>query len=168
MMNIEIFKNEAIQKTLLLINESPENWRTFNDELHTYIIGDSSQMKSGVLLKNNEAPVLECVLEDSFMLITTDRIISKLDSCYEEILLQEIVNLGNEYERENNRIIDGRLPKTNIISINGKNGKKLAFKIDSYYPAHFARTLIINMSNYLKCGEWFWNPGGSGNVQKAT
>ena len=157
-MNSEIFKKEAIQKTLLLINEPPKNWKTFNDQLHTHIIEDDFQMTSDVSLKTNELPVLECILDDSFMLITTDRLISKIENNYQEIQLREIVDLGNDYENDNHRIIDGKLPKINIITVIDKNDKKLAFKIDSYYPAHFVRTLLINMSHYLKHGKWFWSP----------
>ena len=157
-MEKEIFKKEAIRKSLLLINEPPENWKTFNNELHTKIIEDVSQTAFNHYLKEDELPVLECVLQNNFVLITTDRIVSSFGNNNEEMFLQDVVKLGNEFDNENFKIVDGRLPKTNIISVIGKGDKELLFEIDSYYPAHFVRTLIINMSYFLKNGKWFWKP----------
>lgn len=157
-MKVEEFKQETIQKTLKYIGESPENWITFNDKLHTYIIDNEYQMKFKIDLYSDELPILECILEDSSVLITTKRVISNIFDNLHEISLIEIEGFGNEYEKENYEKVDGKYPKTNLIVINGVNDQKLIFKMDSYYPVSFAKLLISNLSGYLQDGQWRWNP----------
>lgn len=151
-------KQEAIQNTLMYIGKLPEGWVTFNDELHTFILDDEYKMKSRISLHPNELPILECVLQDSFVLITTDRVMSDLSGKVQEILLKETSDkyFIDEFEQDNYKKVNGQYPKTFLIALRGMNDKKLLFRIDSYYPASFAKLLITNLANYLKHGFWAW------------
>lgn len=161
------FKLEAIKVTLKAMDNSPDKWMTFNDKIHTYII-DKIQMKSGVQLFSSEVPILECVLENDFLLITTERLVSSLFNNHYEMYIKEVIGFSNEFVKENNTKIDGKLPKTNIMVVKGNENKKLLFKIDSYHPAYFVKILIYNLSSYIRYGSWYLNPsktyGNDGDI----
>lgn len=153
-----IKKNEVVEKTLELIDKKPIEWNTFNEKLNTYVIDENHLMQSDILLEDGEEPILECILDDSFMLITTKRLISNFSNNYSEMLINEIIGFGNEFEESNYKMDNNENPKTNLIVVNGSNEKKIILKIDSYEPAYFAKLLITNLSYYAKNGVWFWKP----------
>lgn len=158
-----MLKQLAMEKTMPLIDEPPGNWKTFNDKLNTNIVGDKSQLISKINLGTNEEPILECVLPDSLLVVTTERVVSEMSGTHDEVWLNEFDGFGNDYEYENNKLTDGRLPKTNLITIKRINKGNLYFRIDSYYPAHFVKVLIQNLASYQKNGKWFWNPKSQAN-----
>jgi hypothetical protein len=81
----EELKRLAIEKALLLVDEPPENWKTFNDKLNTFILKDREQVRSKIEFNKEEEPILECVLIDSFFIVTTERIVSILSDKYYEL-----------------------------------------------------------------------------------
>lgn len=85
------------------------------------------------------------ILKNYYFLITTDRIISVIDGFYDEVFFIEMNNISNEYNTENFKQINGKYPKTNIIAVKKNDNTTLIAKIDSYYPAYFAKMLIYNV-----------------------
>jgi len=153
------FKNEAIKATLRSIDEPVENWKTGNYRLNTFIIDDLNPMRSNVDLRFDEEPVLECILNNSFLLITTERLISRYRNTYQEIDISKIVGFGQGFEKENytNDKL-GKYAKTNTISVKDKENNEVIFEIDSIHPAFFVKILINNLSNYINKGTWYLNP----------
>ena len=156
-MNYRVNKNEVILKTLELIDKNPGEWITFNDKLNTKIVDDSNLLELDLELNQDEEPLLECVLENSFVVITTKRIFSEYNDYKYEMDLRDFEGFGNEYEKKNHELIEGKRPKTNIVSVKSKySDKRLLFEIDSFYPANFVKMLIINLESYISNGKWFW------------
>jgi hypothetical protein len=154
-MNCIVNKNEVIKKTLELIDRTPEEWITFNDKLNTKILDESNLLE--LELVHDEYFLLECILENSFVVITTKRILSKYRDCRYEMNLSDFNGFSNEYEKKNHELINGKGPKTNIISVKNKHSdEKLLFEIDSFYPANFVKMLIMNLESYINNGKWFW------------
>lgn len=151
------FKQLAVQITLKSIDKEQSDWITFNDKINTKIIGDD-YFRSDIMLLVNELPIMECDLKNSYFLITTDRIISVIDGFYDEVFFIEMNNISNEYNTENFKQINGKYPKTNIIAVKKNDNTTLIAKIDSYYPAYFAKMLIYNIFSYKKLGKWYVNP----------
>jgi len=116
---IRKFKQLAIQITLKSMDKEQCDWITFNDKIHTKIIGDD-YFRSDIILLVNELPIMECDLKNSYFLITTDRIISIMDGYYDEVFFIEMNNVSNEYNAENFKQINGEYPKTNIIAVKKK------------------------------------------------
>ena len=150
-MEIYEFRNEIIKETLKDLDRPPQQWSVFNDILHTKI-GEDIPPISRVILQDNELPILECALKKSYLLITTSRVVSIVDSKYDEISLEQI---NDEYvDREYyNKIFDGKVskyPKTGKLIIQKKDGTNLLTIIDSYYPLAFARNLISIIIFYVR------------------
>lgn len=157
-MEVQEFKSKALQVTLKCIDEHPENWRTFNDQIHTILIDGKRDTFSEVTLGNGELPILECVLDKSFVLITTKRILSSISDENYEMPLIDVTGLSDKYESDNYKVVNDKRPKTNLILVLGKEGAELPFIIDSYHPAFFVKILIQNLSCFLTSGEWYLNP----------
>jgi len=157
-MKAEVFKTEALQKTLPLMDVPVENWQTFNDRLNTYIVDNSHPMETNVKLAENELPILECILEDSFVLITTEHVVSGDFAHYEQVLLKEILGFTNDFEKDNFKMVGGILPKIHVMVLKVEGNRRLLLKVDSYHPAYFVKVLITNLSYFKKHGKWFWNP----------
>ncbi|MEK6153606.1 hypothetical protein WIW50_10120 [Flavobacteriaceae bacterium 3-367] len=156
MKNIHLFREEVLTRTLSLVDEPYEKWRTYNYQINTKLFFANEDINGSFNLNNGELPLLECKLEDSYVLITTDRIISILDSEMDQISIQDIDHFGNEFEKENFKIVEGKGPKTNTILLVASKGDKLKFKIDSLYPAYFAKILIHNLINIKNKGTYSW------------
>lgn len=159
-MNPKLFKNEAIQKTLKSIDKLPINWVTTNDKINLRILDGILSFRSDVELITNEVPISECFIGDSFFLITTTRVISKLDGHQDELLIKEILKLEDlreNYIKDEN----GVWPKTNLFIVKGENEKQLTLKVDSVHPAYFVKILIYNLSSYLRHGIWYLDPSRS-------
>jgi hypothetical protein len=153
----EEFKQEALRITLPLVAEPPQRWTTFNVRMHSYLVDDCNPMRSEVQLQLDEAPLFECILEHSCMLITTERVVSIIEDKYDEIRLKEIKGFGNEYVEENYRSQKGeKPPPVNKMVLKGEDDKRLLCIVDSHDPAYFAQMLIKNLISYVECGQWFW------------
>lgn len=157
-MKSEILKNDAINLSIKSLDKPPEKWETFNDKLNTKIIYDNAYSKKEINLFPGELPILECVLEQSYLLITTDRIISIIENIQKSILIDKIDKFSNDYENQNYKLVNAKYPKIHKILIKTIDGNELLFFIDSYYPSTFAKTLIYNLLSYKKFGYWYVNP----------
>lgn len=158
-MDNKLFKSKLISITLKCIDELPSNWNTTNTHINTYIIeGLDFRLRNKFTLKEDELPILECVLSDSFLLITSRRIISSYNGKIEEIEVKKIVGFDNEYERQNYKKDNGRLPPTHLMVLKGEDNKKLFFEVDSIHPAYFTKILIMNLFTYSRYGTWYLNP----------
>ena len=131
------FKQLAVQITLKSMDKGERDWITFNDKIHTKIIGDD-YFGSDIMLLVNELPIMECDLKNSYFLITTDRIISVIDGYYDEVFFIEMNNVSNEYNAENFKQINGEYPKTNIIAVKKNDNTTLIAKIDSTVDFEFS------------------------------
>ncbi|OCA74890.1 hypothetical protein BBI00_11345 [Chryseobacterium arthrosphaerae] len=156
-MDIKEFKNKAIEISLNCVDKAPEDWLTFNDKINTQLLDDSYESKF-VSLEKNELPILDCSLNNSYLLVTTERIISIIDNNYEEVYSKDFERLCNDYEKFNYKKENNQYPKTNFICIEKTDKSKLLAIIDSYYPAFFSKMLICNVLLYKKEGRWFLNP----------
>lgn len=150
-----MFAKEAIDRTSRFIDKAEEDWITFNDKINTRIIHKENEMKVKIDLLEEEIPLFECILSDSFVLISTKRLVSKLNDIYDEIFIKEITGLNDEFEKLNYNLNGAKQPKTHLISVQGINNNNVVFKIDSYYPAFFARILIYNLSCYSRTKKWY-------------
>lgn len=156
-MNIKEFKDNAIEISLKCVDKAPKDWLTFNDKINTQLLDDSYESKF-VLLEKNELPILDCSLNNSYLLVTTERVISIIDDNYDEIYSKDFEGLCNDYEKFNYQNEDNQHPKTNFICIKKNDKAKLLVIIDSYYPSFFTKILICNILLYKKEGRWFLNP----------
>lgn len=150
------FKKKVLEITLRSVDRKPKNWTTFNDKMHTILLEDNYIPTKASLL-SNELPILECDLHDSYLLVTSHRVISIINNKYDEIYPNDFHELCNDYEKFNYKK-EGDHPKTNIICIQKMDGFKVLLKIDSNYPAFFTKILIYNIMLYKKEGRWFLNP----------
>lgn len=157
MMEVEKFRDEVIEVTQRAVDRKPEEWITFNDTLNTKIIRDC-KFQSKIKLNVDELPILECSLDGAYLLVTTDRIVSVMENYYDEVYFECMDRFLNEFEEDNYKKIDDRYPKIHKIAIRKKDGSKLFYLIDSYYPSAFAKILIQNLSSYKSYGRWFLNP----------
>lgn len=155
-MKAKEFKKEVLEITLKCVDRKPEDWTTFNDKMHTIFLQDD-YIPTKVSLLSNELPILECDLYDSYLLVTSDRVISIINNKYDEIYPNDFYELCNDYEKFNYKK-EGDHPKINIICIQKIDGFKVLLKIDSHYPAFFTKILIYNIMLYKKEGRWFLNP----------
>lgn len=156
-MNTKEFKDKAIEISLKCIDKEPSDWITFNDNINTQLLADNYESKF-VLLGKNELPILDCILNGSYLLVTTERVVSIIDNNYDEIYPKDFEGLCNDYEKFNYKGENNQNPKTNFICIQKSNRTKLLAVIDSYYPAFFSKMLICNVLLYKKEGRWFLNP----------
>lgn len=154
-MNTKEFKDKAIEISLKCLDKEPKDWLTFNDKMNTQLLDDSYKSKF-VLLEKNELPILNCSLNNSYLLVTTERVISIIDNKYGEVYSKDFEGLCNDYEKFNYE--NSQHPKTNFICVEKTNKAKLLVITDSYYPAFFAKMLICNVLLYKKEGRWFLNP----------
>lgn len=157
-MNAKEFKDKVLEVSLKCIDKEPKDWLTFNDCMNTVLVDDNYQSEF-VLLEKNELPILECSLDSSCMLVTTERVISIIDSHYDEVYSKDFEELCNDYEKFNYKTENDQHPKTNFICIKKTNKTKLLAIIDSYYPAFFSKMLICNALLFKKEGRWYLNPG---------
>ncbi len=158
MMTAQEFKNKAIATSLKGVDKEPKDWITFNDQMHTKLITDDNDFKSKVHLNSNESPILECDMSTSYLLVTTDRIISIINNFAYEGNIELIDDITDDYAVKNStKGPDGRYPKISLFSLLKKNGDKILFAVDSYYPAGFTMILISNLISYKSTGEWFLN-----------
>ena len=151
------FKELAIQITLKSMDRKLSDWITFNDKLNTKIVEDN-YLPLNIIMIDNELPIMECDLVDSYFLITTERIISIINGFYNELFFKDMQKLSNEYEFENYKLTDGKYPKINIIAVKKNNNEILLAHVDSYYPAYFSKMLICNLFSYKTLNKWFVNP----------
>lgn len=151
------FKKEVLEITLRCVDRKPEDWLTFNDKMNAKLVEDN-YTPAKVLLLKNEVPILECELNDSYLLVTSNRVISIINEKYDEVYPNNFCELCNDYEKFNYKKEEGDHPKTNIICVEKTDTSKLLIKIDSYYPAFFTKILIYNIMIYKKEGRWFLNP----------
>ena len=82
------------------MDKQPNEWITFNDNLNTKLLLDIYYSEK-VTLIDDELPIMKCELENSYILITTDRIISIIDDLTIVCLLDQIDGLINDYESDN-------------------------------------------------------------------
>ena len=99
-MNTKEFKDKALEISLKCVDRQPKDWLTFNDKINTKLLDDNYKSKF-VSLKKDELPILDCNLNDSYLLITTDRVISIIDNKYDEIHSNDFEGLCNDYEKFN-------------------------------------------------------------------
>lgn len=140
-----ISRDKILREALSLLDEPFENWRTYNSRINTRVFWRNEKPKMEVKLGESEHPFLECELEDSGVLITTSKIYSQAQNIIESLPIEEISRFGNEFEAFNNTIVEGKFPRTNLVSLYSFNGKNLVFEIDSLYPAYFAKVLISKL-----------------------
>ncbi|WP_281989956.1 hypothetical protein [Aquimarina aggregata] len=157
MQEIQLFRQEILTKTLSLVDEPYEKWRTFNNKINTTLfLNDESISNLSIELKENELPLLECKLHNSYVLVSTHRVFSILDSKLDEISFKDVDRFGNEFEKENITPTNDIRPQINKIILYNSDGKKFIFRIDSLYPAYFVKLLIHNLINYRKNGVFSW------------
>lgn len=157
-MNAKEFKNIALDISLNCVDKKPKDWLTYNDKINTKLLDDNYESKF-VVLQKNELPILDCSLNNSYLLITTARVISIIDNKYDEVYSNDFEGLCNDYEKFNYKKENNQYPKTNFICIEKTDKTKLLAVIDSYYPAFFSKMLICNvLLLYKKEGRWFLNP----------
>ncbi|MDV7699530.1 hypothetical protein N6B72_21675 [Chryseobacterium soli] len=156
-MNTKEFKDKALEISLNCVDRQPKDWITFNDKINTKLLDDTYESKF-VSLKKNELPILDCNLNDSYLLITTERVISIINNKYDEIYSNDFEGLCNDFEKLNYKNENSQHPKTNFICLERTDKTKLLAIIDSYYPAFFSKMLICNILLYKKKGKWFLNP----------
>ena len=156
-MNTKEFKDKALEISLKCVDKEPSDWLTFNDNINTKLLDDNYESKF-VLLDENELPILDCSLNNSYLLVTTERVISIIDNNYDEVYSKDFEGLCNDYEKFNYKGENNQNPKTNFICIKKTNKTKLLAVIDSYYPTFFSKMLICNVLLYKKEGRWFLNP----------
>ncbi|MBK1897373.1 hypothetical protein [Chryseobacterium paridis] len=156
-MEAKEFKNLVLEVTLKSVDRKPTDWITFNDKMNTQLVNDSYEAEK-VRLCKKELPIIECNLDNSYFLVTTDRIISIINNEFDEMNIINMVDYCNEYERLNYKQPNGEYPKVNFLCIEKKDGTKFIAKIDSHYPAFFTRILIYNIFLYKTEGRWFLNP----------
>lgn len=156
-MNLERFRDDVLDVTLKAIDEEPDAWITFNDSLHTRIIRNDYKPKL-VSIEKYELPILECDLNDSYLLVTTNRVICILHNQYSDMVFEEMDRFKNDYEALNYQKVEGKYSKINKIAIQKKNGLTFIFLIDSHHPAFFVKLLIYNIFSYKVYGHWYLNP----------
>lgn len=151
------FKQSVIQVTLKSIDKKVSDWITFNDKINMKFVTDD-YLSSKVELIFNELPIIECDLDDSYFLITTERIISIIEGSFDDVYFNDMNKLSYKYEAENYKQTNGKYPKINIIAVEKRDKKLLLIKVDSYYPAYFSKMLICNIFSYKTFGRWFIDP----------
>lgn len=137
-------RRELLDKTLSMVNEPLSNWKTYNDKMNCKIYKENENF-TGYSLMDGELPLFECELDDSYLLISSERIISKLDSENNEMLIAKIIRFGKEFEKDNIKPLGQDQPKINLISIYSQEGTRLIYKVDSWHPAYFSKLLISNI-----------------------
>ncbi len=156
-MNTFDFKRELISISLKALNKPFDEWITFNDTLNTNIIeGDYQNAK--IKFQENELPILECCLDNTYLLVTTERIVSVLNNLTDEVFIDFIEGFSYEDDFVNYKKVDNRYPKVNKITVVKKNGECMSFFVDSYYPFYFVNILIRNLLSYKKYKKWFISP----------
>lgn len=156
-MDVEEFRNEVIKVTSAALDKPFNEWITFNNTLNTKIINGPYPDLRVVLLKN-EMPILECNLDDSYLLITTERIVAEINGIPDEVFIESIEGFSNRNDVLNYKKTESGYPKLNKIALLMKDENILEFFIDSYYPAHFAIILIQNLRSYKIYNKWYLNP----------
>ncbi|MFD2920701.1 hypothetical protein ACFS6H_13335 [Terrimonas rubra] len=156
-MMVEQFRNAVLSVTLKAIDKEPDSWTTFNDALHTRII-KGAYLSDEVELKSSELPILECRLANSYLLITTERVISILNTVYKEMYINEVEKFLNDYEALNYAKKNGQYPGTNRVAIRRIDGAVLEYIIDSHHAAFFSKILIYNIFSYKTKGYWYLDP----------
>ena len=154
--DLDLFRKEVLTRTLSLVDKPYKEWRTYNQKINTILFFDNENINSSLSLSENELPLLECKLKNSYVLITTNRVVSILGTEIDEILISTISHFGNEFENENLKVVNGKGPKINIIVLVNSKEEKLIFKIDSLYPAYFSKILIHNLISIKTKGSYSW------------
>lgn len=150
------FRQNVLKQTLALVDKPYAEWTTHNNKLNSIVFLKDEHCKFEDELNTNELPLLECVLTNSYVLITTDRVISILDDKRTEMKFENMARFGNEFENENHLSADGKMPKTNrVVIYNNENGR-LVFVVDSLYPAYFSKVLIHNLISFRVKGKFAW------------
>ena len=158
-MDSQKFKQEAIKVTLKIMDADPIDWKTFNDNLNT-IVFETEQNTPRFSVKNikkDEKLILEYFEGNNLLHITTQRVI--FNNC--QMLLSNVKGFKNTHEHDNYKQHDGSYAKKHLIIIDGEDGKRLQYEIDSHHPAFFSKFLILNMSCFIKKGRWYMNPSKS-------
>jgi len=156
-MDVEEFRNEIIKVTSAALDKPFEEWITFNNKLNTKIInGPYPNLR--VVLLNNELPILECNLEDSYLLITTERIVAEINGIADEVFIESIEGFSNKNDALNYKKTENGYPSLNKIALLKQDENILEFFIDSYYPAHFAIMLLQNLRSHKRYKKWYLNP----------
>ncbi|MDR6528461.1 hypothetical protein J2787_003898 [Chryseobacterium rhizosphaerae] len=157
-MEAKEFKSLVLEVTLKCVDRRPEDWFTFNDKMNTHFVQDNYQPQN-IRMDKDELPIIECDLDDSYFLITTDRIISINDGIFDSVNFFNMFDFCGTNEKLNYRNTNEELPKVDTLCIKKVDGGKLIAKIDSHYPAFFTKILIYNILVYKKEGRWYLNPG---------
>lgn len=156
-MDIVEFRNEIVRVTSAAIDKPFTEWITFNNTINTKIINGPYSNLQIELLKN-ELPILECNLDDSYLLITTERIVAKINGSTDEVFIELIEGFSNKNDDLNYKRTENGYPKLNKMALLIEDGNIFEFFIDSYYPANFAVILIQNLRSYKRYNKWYLNP----------
>ncbi len=157
LMNIIDFRKELIKITLEALDKPFDEWITFNDSLHTRIIDNNTNPNFQIKLLDNELPVLECSLDETYLLVTTERVISITNSLNDEVFIDEIGGFSYKDDALNYKTSNeySKVSKINIIK---RDGNTLSLFTDSYYPFYFTNILIRNILSHKKYNKWYINP----------
>jgi hypothetical protein len=147
------FRQRILDATLSLLDEPFERWRTHNDKIHTRLFLDGEKPSRTLELAEKELPLLECDLKESYVLITTNQVISIIEAKISSIHFEQIEKFGNEFEADNFK----DQPKTNKVALYDKKGNRLVFVIDALHPAYFSKVLIHNLISFKTKGEFSWD-----------
>ncbi|MEM6319611.1 MAG: hypothetical protein AAF960_18200 [Bacteroidota bacterium] len=148
-------RDKVVNITIKSMDEPPNHWKTFNDNINTTVV---SRLNNDKKPNNDECPILECKLDDNYLLITTDKIVSKFGGQSYGLKLKEVTGLSNRFNERNYSKVGGKPQKTIIQEVLGENGQNLIFEIDSHHPAYFATLIILNLSTFLRNERWYLNP----------
>ncbi len=152
-MNSKKLKETVLHICIRYMDEPPERWSTFNDMLHSRILDDDYKVFiPDVVLSSDEIPIFESFLPNSYLLITTSKVISKIENEYDEVLIKEIKKITPNYNENN------LYPKIHKIEIEKMDGNKLVYFIESHHPSFFSIILIKNLVSYVQTNNWYINP----------
>jgi hypothetical protein len=154
-MNYKNLAEEAVSRTNSYIGRLPENWITFNDRVNTRVLDSGENLQTKIKMIQNEIAILECELENSYLLITTHRVISKIGEEIQEVDMYEIEGFDSRDDKLNFKLDTQEQPKTHTITIRKIGNKKITYIIDSYFPSFFARLLIYNLSSFTRESKWY-------------
>lgn len=145
-------KRLAVEKTLKSMNRAPKDWITTNTRVHTHLINESYQFKSNVVLHESEKPILECILEDSSFLITTQRVFSRDFIKWYELPIKMITGLNDKGAQTKDDVTSTGV---NTIEVKNELQREFFLNVDSLYPAFFTKILILNLSSFVRYGKWY-------------
>ena len=154
-MNYTELSAEAVKRTNAYIGQSPENWVTFNNKINTRVLNIGEELQTNINMLEGEIPILECHLDNSNLIITTHRVISKIENNIQELYISEIEGFESTNDKLNFKPDTEVQPQIHYITIRGEKGKKLNYIIDSYFPSFFARLLIYNLSSFVRNNRWY-------------